>query len=506
MNQQPTQAHARPPLWRNAAFLKWAGQIAVLVVLFAGAIAAATVASNNLKAQGLPFSWAFLSNPVGIQVPEGFTTLPTTGLEALLVGIVNMLRVTATAMVAATVLGVIVGIARLSSNWIVAKVSVIYIEIVRNIPLLVQIVFWFSIAALFPDLKANGNGPVEGWFYISNKGISIPWFFPREVFWQWAAFVVVGLVASRWVFRRRVRHVEETGEAGHEFLFAIGTLLAFAVAGWWLHPVTGFLGWIFDAIAWVFRSSPLILAQVILAAVSAGLGGLWIKRFLDSRRTPAGLAKLTDDDYFRLAFAGLVGIAGAAVFILVPGITGGLLDGLQKFFEFAASKFEWMRTGQIVEFGRPGVVVAGRFAQFAPTGMTMTQGFFAVWIGITLYTAGFIAEIVRGGILAVPKGQTEAGLAVGLRRSQVLRMIVLPQAFRVIVPPMGNQYLNLAKNTSLGIAVGFPELVAVGTTIFNQTGATVQVILFWMGFYLMVSLFISVLVNWYNRRVQLVER
>jgi general L-amino acid transport system permease protein len=150
--------------------------------------------------------------------------------------------------------------------------------------------------------------------------------------------------------------------------------------------------------------------------------------------------------------------------------------------------------------------VPGKFPQFAPTGMTMTQYFFALWIGLTLYTAGFIAEIVRGGILAVPKGQTEAGLAVGLRRSQVLRMIVLPQAFRVIVPPMGNQFLNLAKNTSLGIAVGYAELVTVGRTLYNQTGATVQVILFWMGFYLAVSLIISALVNWYNRRVQLVER
>lgn len=506
MNREASQAHARPPLWRNAAFLKWAGQIGVLAVLIVGALVAISVASNNLKAQGLPFSWAFLGNPPGIQVPEGYSTVPKSGLDALLIGIVNMLRVTATGIVAATLLGVILGIARLSSNWIVQKVSVVYIEIVRNIPLLVQIVFWFSIAGGLPALKAQGNGPIEGWFYISNKGISIPWLFPREVFWQWIAVVVVGLIVSRWVFQRRVRHVEETGEAGHEFLFAIGTLLAFAVAGWWIHPVTGFLGWIFDAIAWVFRSSPTIVAQIVLAVASIFLGWLWIKRFLDSRRTPAGLAKLTDDDYFRLIFAGVMGLLAAAVFILVPGITNGILEGLQKLFEFFGTKFKWMRTGQIVEFGRPGVVVPGKFPQYALTGMTMTQYFFALWIGITLYTAGFIAEIVRGGILAVPKGQTEAGLAVGLRRSQVLRMIVLPQAFRVIVPPMGNQFLNLAKNTSLAIAVGYADLVMVGTTLFNQTGATVQVILFWMGFYLMVSLFISALVNWYNRRVQLVER
>ena len=124
----------------------------------------------------------------------------------------------------------------------------------------------------------------------------------------------------------------------------------------------------------------------------------------------------------------------------------------------------------------------------------------------TLYTASFIAEIVRGGILSVPKGQSEAGYALGLRRGQLLRMVVLPQAFRVILPPLGNQYLNLSKNTSLGIAVAFPEMVQVGQTMFNQTGDTIQVILIWMAFYLSISLLISVLINYYNRRTQLVER
>jgi general L-amino acid transport system permease protein len=136
----------------------------------------------------------------------------------------------------------------------------------------------------------------------------------------------------------------------------------------------------------------------------------------------------------------------------------------------------------------------------------MSPGFFAVWLGVVLYTGAFIAEIVRGGILAVSKGQTEAGLAVGLRRSQLLRLIILPQAFRVILPPLGNQYLNLAKNTSLGVAVAFPEVVAVGQTVFNQRGVSVQIILFWMAFYLMVSLTISAVVNYFNRRMQLVER
>lgn len=501
-----SSAHARPPIWRNVTILKWAGQIGVLAALIIVAYVAVSHAAQNLKASGLPFSWQFLKNPPLISIGEGFTTDPATGMEALLVGIVNMLRVTISGIIAATVIGVIVGIARLSSNWIVEKVAVVYIEIVRNIPLLVQMVFWFTIASLFPPLKAEGSGPIPGWFYVSNSGISIPWFFPREVFWQWLTFVIIGLIAAKYVYAWRIRHLEETGEESHEILYAFGAFLLFAVGGWWAHPIIGFLGWIFQAIAWVFRVTPVLVGQIVLAVGSVALGALWIKRFLDSRRSPAGLAKLTDDDYFRIIFAGFLGLVAAAAFLIVPAITDSILLGLQKFFEFWQSKYEWMRTGQIVQFGRPGIDVPGRFPRYALTGMTMTQAFFAVWIGVTLYTAGFIAEIVRGGILAVPKGQTEAGLALGLRRGQLLRMIVLPQAFRVILPPMGNQYLNLAKNTSLGIAVGFAELVSVGRTLYNQTGATVQVILFWMGFYLIVSLSISVVVNWYNRRVQLVER
>ena len=162
-------------------------------------------------------------------------------------------------------------------------------------------------------------------------------------------------------------------------------------------------------------------------------------------------------------------------------------------------------SGNPVRLGRPGVTT-GRFAQYTETGLTMRLAFFAVWIGVVLYTTSFIAEIVRGGILAVPKGQSEAGLAVGLKRAQLLRLVILPQAFRIILPPLGNQYLNLAKNTSLGVAVAYPEVVAVGQTIFNQTGASVQVIILWMGFYLTVSLIISAVVNYFNRKLQLVER
>ena len=138
--------------------------------------------------------------------------------------------------------------------------------------------------------------------------------------------------------------------------------------------------------------------------------------------------------------------------------------------------------------------------------MVMSIPFFAVWTGVTLYTATYVAEIVRGGILAVSKGQTEAAQALGLTRSQYLRLIILPQAFRIILPPMGNQYLNLFKNTSLGIGVAFADIVAVGTTIMNQSGQSLPVVLIWMAFFVTGSLVISAIVNYYNRKMKLVER
>ena len=503
---EPKAGHERPPLWRDATVLKWAAQVIVLFGLIFVAVIAVRTAAANLEAQGLTFSWQFLSDPPGIQLSEGFNILPESGMQAVLVGVVNMLRVTASGVVAATVLGVIIGVARLSSNWLVNKASTAYIESIRNVPLLLQIVFWWALFAGLPQLEAEGTGPIEGWLYTTQKGISIPWFFPRESFWQWFVFVVAGAIAARYVFKWRIKVLETTGHDAHAVGYAFGAFMLFAFVGWFAHPIVGALGWVFGGLSWIFASIPVFLMQVILAVLALGLAAWWIKRFRDSLRSPAGMAKLTDDDIFRIGLAGVMGLAAAVVFFLAPGITEGLNLGLERLFEFFDSKFDWLSTGTVLELGRPSIEVPGRIPRFGMSGMTMTQSFFGVWVGVTLYTASFIAEIVRGGILAVAKGQSEAGLALGLKRGQLLRMIVLPQAFRIILPPLGNQYLNLAKNTSLGIAVGYAEVTAVGQTLFNQTGATVQVVLIWMGFYLSVSLILSLIVNWYNRRVALVER
>ena len=165
--------------------------------------------------------------------------------------------------------------------------------------------------------------------------------------------------------------------------------------------------------------------------------------------------------------------------------------------------------GAPFEFSKPKVEQVGTtmFKRYSKGhGKNLTVGYFAIWLGVVLYTAIFISEVVRAGIMAVSKGQSEAGMSLGLRRSALLRLVVLPQAIRVMLPPMGNQYLNLAKNTSLGIAVAYPEIVAVGQTLYNQEGQTLPVFLIWMAFYSSVSLTISSIINYYNRKMKIVER
>ena len=497
-------------MWRDITVLKWAAQLVVLAVLAAIFWILASTGSSNIDQRGLTFSWRWLTDPPDIALREGIDLLPDSGRRAMLVGIVNMLRVSASGIIVATLLGTIIGVARLSRNWIVNKTATAYIETIRNIPLLVQIFFWAAVVRLLAE-------PVEAdigtkWLHMSSKGLVIPWIRPDIGFWQWFIFVIAGVFLARYVYRARLRHLEETGEEPYAFTYALGALVAVALIGWFAHPLLSVLGPVWGGVASVFDALPIWLVQAVLALGALALAGRWVKNFLDSLRTPAGLAKLTDDDIFRIVFASLVGLVFALLFVLQGGISEAVVDLGRNLFEFFDGKFGaadggGLRTGLPMRWSRPFVEVQGaNFFQYGTGGVVITQGFFAIWVGVTLYTASFIAEIVRGGILAVAKGQTEAGSALGLSRSQSLRLVVLPQAFRIILPPLGNQYLNLAKNTSLGLAVSYPEIVFVGQTLYNQTGQTLPIVLFWMGFYLTVSLVLSSIVNYYNRKLQLVER
>lgn len=513
--QTSVSEHAKPPFWRNVTVLKWIAQIGFLAFFIWLFYILISQAVSNLEGTGIPFSWDFLSEPLGVLLGEGFNTNPQTGIEALAVGMTNMLRITASGIVAATIVGTVIGVARLSSNWIVSQVANAYIEFFRNIPLLVQIYFWQSLVLTLGELSVDEEG--SAWFFATAKGIAIPWLTPQAGRWQYMAFLLLGVFVTRWVFKWRVRILEEKGIETHAATWALAVFATFLIAGWLVHPVMGVLGWLWTALAWAFGNIPVIVFQLGFAAVAAWLAYRFIKGFLDERRTPAGLAKLTDDDYFRLIVAGLLGLAGVAFFLLGPGqsTVSQLLGrsetftmnwGLEPLFDFLANKFDFS-TGAPLDFSKPEVIVPTRFAQYsAEVGRAFTPAFVSVWIGVTLYTAAFIGEIVRAGIMAVHRGQSEAASAVGLKRSQLLRLVVLPQAFRIVLPPLGSQYLNLAKNTSLGIAVAYAEVVQVGQTIYNQEGQTLAVFIIWMVFYSFVSLVLSGIVNYYNRKMQLVER
>jgi len=310
--------------------------------------------------------------------------------RAFFVGLLNTLFVSACAIVVATVLGLAIGIARLSPNWLLRKLATGYIETVRNVPLILQLLMWYGmLTELLPSVaEAWSLGPA----YLSQRGVTLPW--PEAHDAWWAALLgvaVAGLVSLLW--SRWVRAVQlRTGKR---------------------LPV-----------AW-----PSLIVFVLLPSI--------------------GWAAM-----------------GAPMDWSLPTLSG---------FDFEGGK-------------------------------TVSPEFMALFAGLSIYTAAFIAEIVRGGIQAVPKGQTDAAEALSLSRAQRLRLVVLPQALRVIIPPLTSQYLNLTKNSSLAVAIGYPDLVSVSTTTLNQTGQAIEAIALMMAVYLAISLSISGLMNWYNFRVRLVER
>jgi general L-amino acid transport system permease protein len=516
----------KTPLWRNATVLKWAAQLVVLIGILGLFVIMATQALKNFSASNIAFDWDWLSDPTGVLIREGIDTAPDSGARALLVGIINTLRVAISGIFVATILGTLVGIGRLSNNWIINKIATVYIETIRNIPLLVQIFFWQALAITLPSLTDADIGTY--WFKASNKGFGVAWIFPDGGFWPWLTFVAVGFILGMWVVKRQRRRQEATGQPSHGGRYLFLLVAVFAIVGWFAAPILSFLDPVFTQIGVFIDGVPAMVFPLIVSVAALVVSVLWIRNFFESRRTPAGFGKLSDDDWFRVIFAGVAGVVVAlAVFWIggleiktVAGDTQTIAElirtGIGNFFSWLGASFDTTGYRTVVEGTRSGgplvfekvevALVGAGIPQYLPTGQVITVPFFAIWMGVTVYTAAFIAEIVRGGILAVSKGQTEASMAMGLKRSQYLRLVILPQAFRIILPPLGNQYLNLAKNTSLGLAVAYADIVAVGTTIINQTGQSLPVVIVWMAFFLTMSLVISSIVNYYNRKMMLVER
>ncbi|MFL6935832.1 MAG: amino acid ABC transporter permease [Xanthobacteraceae bacterium] len=351
-------------------------------------------ARDNLRAANIATGLGFLDRTAGFSINQ--TLIPYTESDTygrvFVVGLLNTLLVAVIGIVLATILGFVVGISRLSSNWLLQRIAGAYVELIRNLPLLFQILFWYlAVLGALPGPRQSIS--IFGEVFINNRGAFIPRPIVEEgagaVFAAFGAAVLLSIGVRVWARRRQ----EATGQQ---------------------FPV----GW---------TAAALIVGVTLLA---------------------------------------------------------------------------WVATGFAISFEKPEL----RGFNFAG-GMRVIPEFVALLVALVTYTAAFIAEIVRAGILAVARGQTEAAYSLGLRPGQALRLIIIPQALRVIIPPLTSQYLNLTKNSSLAVAIGYPDLFAVfaGTTL-NQTGQAIEVIAITMAVYLAISLITSLLMNWYNARMKLVER
>ena len=382
------------PLWRDVVVLQWIAQIlsAVLVLGFMWFFVSNVL--RGAEARGLSWSYNFLKEAAGFPISESiipYDEAQTFGY-AFIVGLLNTLKVALVGIVLATLLGIFAAIARLSTNWLVSRIASVYIEIIRNVPLLVQLFFWyFGFFQRLPPVQEATTLP--GPIYLSQRGLYMAWFKPTSTFWVWMIFIGVALVAALVLYFYLSRYQVQTGRTTYPVATAFAVLVALPLAGWFL-----------------VGDSPLAANVPVLGKFN--------------------------------------------------------FDG----------------------------------------GMRVTPEFAGMLVGLVVYTGAFIAEVVRAGILAVHKGQFEAARALGLTQMQVLRLVVLPQSLRVIIPPLISQYLNLTKNSSLAILIGYADVFFVGRTIINQSGRAVPVFLLIMAIYLTISLITSVVMNIYNRRVRLVER
>ncbi len=384
------------PFWRDVRVIRLVAQIVFVVLI---ALVASSLYANmqvNLTRRGLTLGYGFLQSTAGFDIGESFIPFQASDTygQAILAGLVNTLVLVACGITLTTLVGVVAGIARLSSNWLIRQLAAAYVGIFRNSPLVIQLLFWyFGVILQLPSVKNAIALP--GPIYLSQRGLYMTWPVPTDSFPAWAPYlylaafspVIVWLVLNG-VERRSDRPVSPWAK----------------------------------------------LAYVVVPIGIAAVGAV---------RTPAPLLVLDEPILMGLNFKG----------------------GLRLSPEFAALLF-----------------------------------------GLVVYTGAFIAEIVRAGIQAVSRGQVEAARALGLGSGQTLRLVVFPQALRVIIPPLTSQYLNLAKNSSLAIAIGFPDLFSVAGTVFNQTGTAIEIVALLMLSYLSMSVFTSSLLNIYNRRVQLVER
>ncbi|CAM3528331.1 amino acid ABC transporter permease [Halomonas lysinitropha] len=389
-----SSSRERGPLWRDPAFRALLVQGILLLAL--GAFIAMVVSNTmaNLEARGITTGFGFLQDRAGFSIPQTLIEYSgdSTYARTFVVGLLNTLLVSAMGIVAATLIGFAVGIARLSPNWLLARLATAYVEIFRNIPLLVQILFWyFAVLQALPSPR-DSHSLLEVVF-LNVRGVVLPDPQPLAGFAATPWALLVAVIATWWMVRFARRRQAKTGRPLP--VFKLGTLL---------------------------------------------LIGLPLATFL---------------------------VTGMPLEWSIPELKGFNFQG----------------------------------------GVTVLPELMALWLALSIYTASFIAEIVRSGIQSVPQGQVEAAKALSLPGGIILRKVVIPQAMRVIVPQLTSQHLNLIKNSSLATAIGYPDLVAVFSgTALNVTGQAIEIVVMTMAVYLLINLVVSALMNLYNARTLLKER
>jgi len=387
-----TPPKKKPFTWRSQAFRALVYQVIAVACIALVVWFLAHNTATNMRIRGIQSGFDFLTSAAGFDIGESLYPFDSGEpyWHAFLIGVTNTLRVAVLGIVLTTLLGTLIGMGRFSRNALVRGLCVTYVELFRNIPVLLQLLMWYL---LFTEVLPASTEPlVMGPLFLSKGGLN----FPIPVWATGHVWATAGLLAGlplAWLYRRRaVKVFERTGRTGSLF---------------------------------------------------------WVPLFI----------------------------------VMAVGVVG------------------WLVGGAPVAFDHPK---QGEFA--IENGGALTPEFLSVLLGLTIYTAAFVAEVVRSGVQSVPRGQGEAASALGLSPAQEMRLVMLPQALRVIIPPMTNQFLNLTKNSSLAVAIGYPDVVSIANTAINQTGRAVECVSVIMLVYLSTSLATSLLMNWYNARAAIKER
>jgi general L-amino acid transport system permease protein len=469
---------SRIPFWRNQKILEVLAQVlfvVILVALFWFFIANMQARLTAIKGESA-LRFNFLNTAAGFQIGEGpaFSAQESYG-RAFLIGVANTLRVAIVGIILATLLGILAGIARLSRNWLVVQIAAVYIETVRSTPLLVQLFFWyFGVILALPDINAPQE--LAGIATVTNRGIYVTSIHLSALGKPWQGWLLGALLLAAGVGWWRRRQLQRQGRIGSGLGWALITFALVAAIG-------------YGATAQRATLPPTTVYQL----ARGDRGTLYVDRNGDGDFSPA--------DDLPLAFVPVTLRDGEGKAL---GTVNTDAAGAFRFYDLPDDA-----TGESLTWVDPALIVLDpprrQGFNFAG-GLRLTPEFVGLLLGLVIYTGAFIAEIVRAGINAVSHGQWEAGRSLGLRRPAIMRLIVLPQALRVIIPPLTNQYLNLTKNSSLAIAIGYPDLFNVSLTILNQTGAEIQMFLLTMLTYLSFSLVTSLFMNWYNARIAFTER